>query len=609
MPWQRVLRWIGLCLAAWLAWPMASACAQGVESVLSPGRLSQAHAKLEDECAQCHVRFDRAAQDRLCMDCHKDVGRDVATKAGLHGRQKPQACRTCHTDHKGREARIAPLDTKRFDHALTDYALRGAHQQTDCAKCHVPPRKYRDAPHVCSACHRKDDVHKGALGEKCADCHTESRWKEARFDHDKTRFALTGKHADTTCATCHKAGQYKDTPRACIGCHRKDDDARGHKGQFGEKCESCHGTQRWKPSVFNHDSDTHYALRGKHRSLRCTDCHTAPLYKSKLGQSCFDCHRKDDKHKESLGRDCASCHTERDWKEKAKFDHDKTSFPLLGKHAAAECKSCHQSTLFKEAPKACVACHKKDDKHAGTLGEKCADCHKESDWKSTQGRFDHERTRFALRNAHASPPLRCNACHSDLRSFRQTPLDCVSCHKKDDKHEGQQGTKCEQCHSDRDWKSTRFDHARTRFALVGRHLAVECKACHATKRFKDAPRDCMSCHKKDDKHALKFGDRCESCHTVRGWALWDFDHDRRSSFKLDGAHRQLACARCHQRPAPAGKPVADTGSSCIACHRKDDVHDGGFGPRCDQCHATDLWKRIRNRTSAVGAPSATKGAS
>jgi len=96
---------------------------------------------------------------------------------------------------------------------------------------------------------------------------------------------------------------------------------------------------------------------------------------------------------------------------------------------------------------------------------------------------------------------------------------------------------------------------------------------------------------------------------VRGWALWDFDHDRRSSFKLDGAHRQLACARCHQRPAPAGKPVADTGSSCIACHRKDDVHDGGFGPRCDQCHATDLWKRIRNRTSAVGAPSATKGAS
>ena len=27
----------------------------------------------------------------------------------------------------------------------------------------------------CNACHKKDDVHKGGLGVKCADCHGESR--------------------------------------------------------------------------------------------------------------------------------------------------------------------------------------------------------------------------------------------------------------------------------------------------------------------------------------------------------------------------------------------------------------------------------------------------
>ena len=60
---------------------------------------------------------------------------------------------------------------------------------------------------------------------------------------------------------------------------------------------------------------------------------------------------------------------------------------------------------------------------------KCGDCHTEKNWTSTQGRFDHERTKFQLRNAHALPAVKCNACHKDLRSMRKTPLDCYSCHK------------------------------------------------------------------------------------------------------------------------------------------------------------------------------------
>ena len=606
--------------ASWFLACLFSCCclaagvqAQGIESIVSPGKLVQSHAKVDDDCKQCHMKFDRKAQDGLCMECHKDVGSDVRSKAGFHGKMKPQACRTCHTDHKGRTVAIAEFDKNKFDHTPTDFSLRAKHQKVECAKCHVAGKKFREAPLECNACHRKDDVHKGSLGAKCADCHNENLWKEARFDHDKTRFALTGKHVDTKCADCHKNANYKETPQACYACHRKDDDQKGHKGQYGEKCDNCHNAKLWKPSTFNHDADTRYALRGKHRSTSCADCHTGHLYKAKLSQDCNSCHKKDDKHKESLGKECGSCHTERSWKEPAKFDHEATTFPLLGKHAKTDCKDCHKNAMFKEAPKDCIGCHKKDDKHVGNLGDKCAECHAERDWKSTEGRFNHDRTQFRLRNAHADSKIKCNACHKDVRSFRHTALDCLSCHKKDDKHQNQLGARCEQCHNDKSWKGTQFDHAQSRFALTGRHITTPCKGCHETSRYKDAPRDCIACHKNKDKHKEIFGMRCETCHNTRAWSVWDFDHDRRSSYRLDGAHRAVACESCHKHPAPRGKNAALVGTACMACHTGEDVHDGQFGNRCEQCHGADSWKKIKNRVGAL-APAektafATRGVS
>lgn len=588
----RCLGW--LCLA--LLWAGA-AQAQSLESVLAPGKLIEGHAKYEDECKQCHVRFDRAAQDKLCMACHEKVSQDVRDQTGFHGRLKPgQACRSCHTDHKGRTARIAEFDKQRFDHAQTDFALRGQHLKTECAQCHLPARKYREAPLDCLSCHRKDDVHKGSLGPQCGSCHTENNWKEAKFDHGKTRFALTGAHADTPCAECHRDKNYKDTPRACVACHKRVDDQKGHKGQFGEKCESCHGTQSWTRTTFNHDTDTRYALRGRHRQVECTSCHTGALFKQKLAAECVACHKKDDKHQGTLGTQCASCHTERDWKEKARFDHAKSAFPLLGQHAQAECKACHKSALFKEAPKECVACHKQDDKHEGTLGTQCADCHTEKNWKATAGRFDHARTQFPLRNAHALPAVKCSACHASARQFRDTPRECVACHKKDDKHEGQQGTQCAQCHTDQSWRIARFDHAKTRFPLTGKHIAATCKSCHLTPRYKDASRECVACHQRDDTHAQRLGPRCDTCHNTSDWKRWSFDHDTRTRYRLDGAHAKVACTTCHTRPAPRGKDVAPLGSQCAACHRNDDAHDGHFGLRCEQCHVPQSWKHITNRT-------------
>jgi hypothetical protein len=586
------LCWMLLGLA--LASPLAGH-AQGIETIMAPGKLVAPHARYEEDCKQCHVKFDRKAQSGQCMACHKEVGADVRGKTGYHGRLSDATCNTCHTDHKGREAHIVQLDPKKFDHTKTDYELRGKHEKAECAKCHVAGKKHSEASHECSVCHKKDDKHKGALGSKCADCHSENGWKEVRFDHDATKFPLTGKHTDTKCVDCHKDNHYKDTPRNCYACHKKADEAKGHKGQFGEKCDSCHTTREWKPSTFNHDTDTKYQLKAKHRSVVCKDCHTGNLYKDKLSQECYSCHKKDDKHKETLGTKCESCHTEKSWKEANKFDHDLSSFPLKGKHAKVECKDCHKSALYKEAPKDCVGCHKKDDKHKDNLGPKCESCHSEQDWKNTQGRFDHARTKFPLRNGHAKPSLQCNACHKDLQSFRNTPLACFSCHKKDDKHQAQLGEKCDSCHNDKAWKGTSFDHGQSRFPLTGSHVVTDCKKCHETLRYKDAPRDCFSCHKKDDKHKSGFGMRCDNCHNSRAWLVWSYDHDLRTKFRLDGAHAKVPCATCHKHPAPAGKDAAPLGTSCVSCHRSDDAHNGAYGQRCETCHRTDNWKKLRNR--------------
>jgi hypothetical protein len=434
------------------------------------------------------------------------------------------------------------------------------------------------------------------LGAKCAACHNEKSWKGAPFDHNTTKFALTGRHDTVKCADCHRDGQYKDTPKTCIGCHRKDD---RHKTLFGDKCESCHSTTEWKGYRFNHEEQTRYPLVGKHRAVRCASCHVGNLYRDKLTTACVDCHRKDDKHKGTLGNDCVRCHAERDWKEQAKFSHDRTVFPLLGKHASVQCKDCHLGTMFKDAPTNCVGCHHKDDKHKGTLGESCDKCHNERDWKKTS--FDHAKTAYPLLGRHQQAV--CGACHKSV-NYKEVPKDCYSCHQRDDKHDGQEGRGCASCHDEKGWRpSLRFDHGLARFPLLGKHAQVECRMCHSNALFKNAKSDCQSCHDKDDKHRRSLGSACGQCHNARGWKLWDFNHDVKTKFVLDGSHRGVSCNACHTQPATDRVQMS---SQCVACHSKNDAHDGSYGRQCQQCHVTSTFREIRSRqgrpVSSAGPP-------
>jgi hypothetical protein len=565
------------------------------ESVLMPGKVIEGHAKLEEDCNECHVRFDKEAQTRLCSDCHKEVKADVLKHEGFHGRLEEKECRACHTEHRGRKANIIVLDTKNFDHAKTDFPLLGTHQKQEkikCKDCHETKKKYREASSACNDCHRKADKHKGSLGTDCKNCHNERDWKETKFDHslEKTRFVLTGKHADVKCGKCHvEPAKYKGAPHECVGCHLKADK---HKGQYGKKCETCHTEKDWKKIQFEHDTQTKFKLLGKHELAKCVSCHKKPLYaKEKTPTTCIACHRKDDVHKGGLGEKCETCHNEEKWKS-VKFDHDKdTKFLLLGKHVTTKCDACHKPELKIAAEKlatTCIGCHKKDDKHKVNFGTKCETCHKEKDWKEIS--FDHDRdTKYALKGKHEK--VKCTSCHTGNLYQQKLAQDCISCHKKDDVHKEKLGKRCESCHNEKDWKDAKVDHGRARFPLLGLHVKVECKKCHQTQLFRDTPSDCFSCHKKDDDkvHKRRLGNKCESCHNARSWKAWDFDHDKRTKFKLDGGHKKPDCYACHKKEMDDRIVVP---RSCVGCHENDDKHQGEFGQLCERCHVTSDFRTI-----------------
>lgn len=460
-----------------------------------------------------------------------------------------------------------------------------------CFECHAALGRSFKAK--CIACHKEVGVdiekQRGFHGktdtERCELCHTEHKGRafqlvtldERQFDHTKTDFFLTGKHREVACDTCHLKPKFRDTPEVCVECHRQDD---YHKGALGQACEPCHVTDSWKEIRFDH-ATTEFPLTGKHEAVKCEQCHTEGLQATEMPTTCVACHTKDDAHRGILGTRCESCHAAVDWTQ-SPFDHDKTDYPLAGKHRPVQCLACHKTPTLAETPQACAACHKKDDPHRGELGTECEQCHTPAEWK--EFRFDHSKTKYPLLGKHQDVP--CQQCHAGER-YKGTPMQCVQCHKADDPHTGILGLTCERCHVERSWKETLlFDHDKTDFPLRDKHFKVKCLDCHTTPKLDQTPTTCIGCHRKDDVHKAKLGERCETCHDAKTWKkALGFDHQK-TQFPLEGKHKPVGCEKCH-----VTKLFADTTKVCFECHKKDDEHQGNFGTKCEHCHSDRTWER------------------
>lgn len=387
--------------------------------------LTGAHVKAT--CMSCHAGQRWKGLGAACISCH--------AKDDSHRGSRGTNCASCHKTSSWKAAT--------FDHSGTGFPLLGAHATASCAGCHGPGNAQKHPARTCSACHARDDVHKGQNGADCATCHVTANWKQVRFDHDAvTRFPLRGAHRSATCAGCHKQPpKVQKPPVTCIGCHAADDT---HKGGNGEDCARCHKETGWKVANFNHATMTRFALLGAHARVRCETCHTAPPEKLKLSVECGSCHAANDIHASKLGAECSRCHDSVAWKAGTRFDHSLSRFALLGKHAQLSCVDCHADRTFAAKGVECAACHK-DDHHAGTLGtpSRCRDCHTATGWKAWS--FDHDRqTDFSLTGRHKG--LICAACHKRPGDPAQAGTQCVDCHRRDDRHRGGFGTDCERCH-------------------------------------------------------------------------------------------------------------------------------------------------------------------
>ena len=509
------------------------------------------------------------------------------------------ACAACHPLDGGPFTRALPLAAA--DHAASGFPLTLPHDKAACTDCHarLDPAPghagafadYRAAhpgrgPEDCAACHA--DPHGGQFDvgayatDGCLACHARESFDPQHFgvaEHARTDFALTGRHADAACESCH--AQVGNAPRQF-----RDTDTR---------CSACH-----------------------------TDAHAGFFARSAIDDAA-----------QARADDCATCHTTTSFAvlASAEFDHTRwTGYELVGAHARSECATCHGARAtpdergrsfgvvaetFPGSRDDCATCHV--DAHGGFFERQpsapaCAACHDPHAFEAAADDFDHARwTGFVLEGAHARAT--CATCHATaaISASESAPLaapsavrvtlhagqgsfqDCATCHV--DVHAGAFDgpgrprnvtgrAGCARCHSTESFDELLpggFDHATwTGFELMGAHARAECASCHPRER--DAPPDarsfaraagtrCQDCH--SDPHAGQFAREavtdCAACHaTAPDFLALDFDHQRDSRFALDTTHARLECSACHVPwPLPGGgtavryKPL---GVVCGDCH-------------------------------------------
>jgi hypothetical protein len=278
--------------------------------------------------------------------------------------------------------------------------------------------------------------------------------------------------------------------------------------------------------------------------------------------------------------------------------HDRTNFPLLGKHRSVACGDCHQNGVIAGTPRDCEACHwvrRQDDPYKLYFGIHCADCHTPFDWKKLKnGSWEHgQATGFSLAGVHKS--MDCAACHPG-NVFKGPAQTCYSCHRG--QYEGAPGHvsgnysfDCRQCHfSMTSWTGTQTtNHAS--FPLLGRHATTACTDCHKNNVYAGTPRDCVGCHLADynatqapNHRQAGYSTDCVSCHGESALTWKNAATNHSQYWPLQGPHKTLECSKCHSSGY-------DLPRDCYGCHRSDydnstapNHRQAGYSTSCENCH-------------------------
>lgn len=327
-----------------------------------------------------------------------------------------------------------------------------------------------------------------------------------------------------------------------------------HGASLKMDCAACHSPDGWeisasqwqnsellipgKEPAFSH-AHTDFPLTGRHAYADCRDCHESLVFEE-AQTACISCHT--DLHQMTVGNDCSRCHNTDHWLvDNITELHMDNGFPLLGNHAAADCRDCHISESWLRFDR---------------IGNDCLNCH-----------LDEFRATTMPNHAAAGFSTNCYECH-DMTA--------------------------------RDWFWTTGGANHLFFPLTKGHQISDCTQCHIGGNFNNTPTDCFACHQSDfaattspNHTAAGFPTDCAACHTTDpGWPATDFQqHDDLYFPIFSGKHEGEwnQCAACHTSP---GNFKA---FSCTDCHEHNDQadladeHDDVSGynfasPSCYTCH-------------------------
>jgi hypothetical protein len=437
-PLKRAKFWLSLLLPllalVWIAWRGFS----GDHRVYSSGRMSEAHAILEKECATCHVQragaFSAKAADWACLACHDGPMH--------HGSQtKSLECSACHMEHRGR------------------VNIKAASNQS-CAECHADLKAASGTLRLASHIHSFEDGHpqfaalreggsdpgtiklnhavhmkpirQGPTGPivnlECGNCHRPTAANaDLTYADPKYRAASVSYNASDEFLPVHAGALTAPRPAngrelmapvkfasACASCHLLTFDKRFDEGVPHDKPEIVHAflAKQFREYIATHPSEVR-VTRDPNRDLTgkplppevrvltpaqwvaertadaeellarktCKQCHTlAPVEKSsqrKIEISSAQRGATGISRVPAELPDIAPANITLQWMPHARFDH--------GAHTGFTCVGCHEKVLTSTESSdvllprmaTCQTCHAPGADHAES---RCFECHTYHDW-------------------------------------------------------------------------------------------------------------------------------------------------------------------------------------------------------------------------------------
>ncbi|MBI3352953.1 MAG: hypothetical protein HY036_10295 [Nitrospirae bacterium] len=266
------------------------------------------------------------------------------------------------------------------------------------------------------------------------------------------------------------------------------------------------------------------------------------------------------------------------------FNHDSTSFSLLGAHRTLECTRCHSGGKYRGTPRTCDTCHNGQLSYGIPSGhmmtkQNCSMCHSENAW--TPATFRHEG------DVLAKP---CSQCHNNQTATGKpgnhlvTTAQCDTCHKTTGwipasfTHDASVAGQCSNCHNGQKATGKPSNHIMT---------TAQCDACHRTPAWIPAafnhtlaqvmPGTCANCHGttatgKPATH-LATNLSCDQCHRTTAWIPASYANHNNP--KLIGGHSGLDCRTCHSTTfSSAIYRDGTTYGSCANCHTRNYKYPG-----------------------------------